>query len=82
MFPRLRVTSKERAIIVDILLEFLKDKSKIVQVFSMQALADFAEQDENLRRRIIDLIEDLTGEGSAAVKSRGRKLLKKLGKKV
>jgi len=82
MFPRLRLTSRERDILVDILLEFLKDKSTIVQVFSMQALADFAEQDENLRGRVIALIKDLTLKGSAAVKSRGRKLLKKLGKDV
>jgi hypothetical protein len=41
----------------------------------MQALTDFAMRDANLRPQILLVLEDLTGTGSPAMKSRGRKLL-------
>ena len=43
----------------------------------MQALADLAEGDERLRRRVLPLTE-LTGTGTPAMRSRGRKLLARL----
>ena len=78
MFPRLELNKEERAVIVEILLDYLNDKSKIVKTFSMQALADFAEWDASLRPQVIKLLEELTRTGSPAMKSRGRKLLEKL----
>jgi hypothetical protein len=78
MIPRLDLTKEERAIVLEILDVFLNDKSNIVKTFSMQALADLAEQDINLRVRVIPLLEELTRTGSPAMRSRGRKLLQKL----
>jgi len=78
MFPRLELSKEEQAVIVEILLDYLDDKSKIVKTSSMQALADFAERDASLRSRIIQLLEELTQTGSPAMRSRGRKLLEKL----
>jgi hypothetical protein len=63
---------------VDILLGYLEDKSKIVKTFSMQALADLAETDLELRRQVIPLLAGLVESGSPAMKSRDRKLLRKL----
>ena len=78
MFPRLELGKEERAVVVEILLDYLDDKSKIVKTSSMQALADLAERDAGLRPKVIKLLEEFTTTGSPAMKSRGRKLLEKL----
>jgi hypothetical protein len=78
MFPRLELSQEEQAVVVELLLDYVNDRSKIVKTFSMQALADFAERDAGLRTRVIKLLEELTRTGSPAMKSRGRKLLEKL----
>jgi hypothetical protein len=48
----------------------------------MQALADLAEKDINLRAKVIPLLEELTRTGSPSMKSRGQKLLHKLNRKT
>jgi hypothetical protein len=78
MLPRLEWSQEERAAIVGILLGYLNDESKIVKTFTMQALANLAENDADLRPRVIELLKDLTETGSPAMKSRGRKLLERL----
>ncbi len=78
MLPRLELSGEELQVAVEILLGYLNDESRIVKTFSMQALADFAERDADLRPRVIELLEELTGTGSPAMKSRGQKLLEKL----
>jgi len=78
LFSRVALSAKERLAVVDILAEYLKDESKIVKTFSMQALADIAAQDETLRAPIIKQLEKLTRTGSPAMKARGKKLLAKL----
>jgi HEAT repeat protein len=78
LFSRLLLTHGERRGVVGILNNFMKDKSKIVRTFSMQALADIAEKDAGLREPIIEQLEELTRTGSPAMKSRGKKLLAKL----
>jgi hypothetical protein len=78
ILPRLRLTSKERNHAVAILFDYLEDKSSIVKTFSMQALADLANQDSRLQKRIVPILEFLTANGTAAMRARGRKLLKTL----
>ncbi|HKZ69206.1 MAG TPA: hypothetical protein VJ020_03950 [Anaerolineales bacterium] len=78
MFPRLTLTSKERQTVVSILGGYLKDESRIVKTFAMQALADIAEQDAGLRPAIVKQLQKSTRTGSPAMQSRGRKLLAKL----
>jgi hypothetical protein len=78
MVPRLGLSAEERELVVAILLDYLSDRSKIVKTFSMQALVDLSEEDAHLRDRLIPLLEELAETGSPAVKSRGRKLLRKL----
>jgi hypothetical protein len=75
MLPRLDLNREERETTVEILLHYLNDDSKIVKTSSMQALADLTQIDASLRPRIIPLLEELTQNGSPAMKSRGRKLL-------
>lgn len=78
MFSRLELNGDDRKAVLEILLGYLQDESKIVKTFSMQALADLAVGDVNLRPQVIDLLKEITGTGSPAMKSRGRKLLEKL----
>jgi hypothetical protein len=63
---------------VKILFDYLQDNSKIVVTFALQALADFATEDKNLRPRTISVLQKLSKTGSPAVKNRGKKLLVKL----
>ncbi len=79
MFPRLQVSPAEQTAIIEILLGYLSDKSKIVQTFSLQALADFAARDADLRPQIVSILRERVNSKSAAVRSRSKKLLKKLG---
>ncbi len=78
MIPRLDLTREEQTTVLKILDDYLNDKSNIVKTFSMQALADLAEKDINLRVKVIPILEELTRTGSPSMKSRGRKLLQKL----
>jgi HEAT repeat protein len=78
MFPRLQTNQEERAAMVGILLDYLGDRSRIVRTFAMQALADLAEQDADLRPEVIRVLEEQTRIGSLAMQSRGRKLLGQL----
>lgn len=78
LFSRLTLTARERRSEVTILEDYLNDESRIVKTFAMQALADIAEQDAELRRPIVRKLARLTRTGSPAMQSRGRKLLAKL----
>jgi len=78
MVTRLRLTVEERAHVVKTLFRYLGDESKIVVTFSLQALADFAMEDDALRPRVIAALEEGLRTGSPAVRSRARKLLEKL----
>jgi HEAT repeat protein len=78
MLPRLELNDDERRQAVEILMDYLKDKSSIVKTFTMQALADLAEQDAGLWDDVINILQDLTQKGTPAMQSRGRKILAKL----
>jgi len=78
MLPRLALSEEERRRVVEILFGYLEDKSRIVQVNTMQALVDLAEDDEGLRPSVLEAVSVLTETGSAAVRSRGRRLLEQL----
>jgi hypothetical protein len=74
MVPRLDLTKKERAVAVDILFDYLRDRSSIVKTFAMQGLAELAGEDLSLRTKILPLLEELTEIGTPAMRARGRKL--------
>jgi hypothetical protein len=81
MLPRLHLSPKEKASTVDILAVYLKDESRIVKTFALQALADLAAEDAALRVRVTRLAEEFIRSGSPAMRSRSRKILASLGKK-
>src|SRR5271168_2662445 len=75
IIPRLKLTAKERAAALDILFDYLRDKSSIVKTFAMQAIWDLAASDPKLKSQITPLIEELTQIGTPAMRARGRKIL-------
>jgi hypothetical protein len=75
IIPRLQLTTKERAVALDILFDYLREKSSIVKTFAMQAIWDLAAADPKLKAQIIPLIEELTEVGTPAMRARGRKIL-------
>lgn len=79
MFSYIETSKIERNKIIKILLSYIvTDESKIVKTFSMQTLADFAEKDEQIKPRRINMIKGVIKNGSPAIISRGKKLLKQL----
>jgi hypothetical protein len=75
LIPRLPLTKRERASAVATLVGYLADKSRIVQAFALQALADLAGQDPALQPTVRARLEEALAAGSPAMRSRARKLL-------
>jgi hypothetical protein len=80
ILPRLSLTPRERVVAIDILFDYLEDRSSIVKTHAMQALADFAGSSPNLKSRILPLLGELTQIGTPAMRARGRKLLSHLNR--
>jgi hypothetical protein len=83
MFSYLKLTTAERKEIARMLISWIdsEEKSRIVRMFSLQTLAQFAEQDSRLRPRVIKKLEEAVKTGSPAIVSRSKKLLRALKKK-
>lgn len=65
MFSYIETSKIERNKIIKVLLSYIEtDESKIVKTFSMQTLADFAEKDEQIKPRMINLIKGMIKNGS------------------
>ena len=79
MFSRLELTRAERRQVLAVLSDYLNDRSSIVRTFAMQSLADMAEHDRTLLPQILPHLKELTLTGTPAMRSRGKKLLAKLG---
>jgi hypothetical protein len=75
MLPRLDLSPSERRTVVALLFKYLEDESRIVKTWSMQALFEMSEKDARLRARVVLVIEAAIESGSAAERSRARKLL-------
>ena len=78
IIPRLDLNARERFEIVEILIQYLKDNSKIVKTFSMQALADLTKKDKSLRPKVIAMLKESIENGSPAMVSRGKRMLGEL----
>jgi hypothetical protein len=80
LFTRLQLTSTERKRVILILKSWLADKSRIVQTFSLQALAVLSKQDPDLGSEVRRLIVRRIKSGPPSVRSRAKKLLKEISK--
>ena len=57
---------------------WLDDSSSIVKTFAMQGLADLIPQCPSLEPKVLDIARTLSRGGTAAMRARGRILLKSL----
>ena len=80
MVPRLPLTREECARAASVLRDYLDDRSSIVKTFAIQALADLAGIDGALLPETVELLQQVTKNGTPAVRARGRKLLARLGR--
>lgn len=78
VLPRLELSRRDCMIVAAVFRCYLRDRSRIVKTFAMQGLADLTKQDPSLMNSIRPILTSLTRTGSAAMKSRGRKLLAQL----
>jgi hypothetical protein len=77
MVPRLELNATERQRAAKTLWRYLDDRSSIVKTFALQGLAELAKQDPSLRETVKQTLEVSLQTGTAAMKVRARKLLKK-----
>ena len=78
MVPRLPLNSKQRNLVIALLVGYLEDRGSIVKTFALQGLADLAQDDPSIRPGVIEILREATRTGTAAMKARGRKLLGRL----
>lgn len=76
MIPRLALSRRDRRRAASVLQLYLNDQSSIVKTSAMQALADLASIDHELIPEVRDLLIKLTEAGTAAMRARGRMLLR------
>jgi hypothetical protein len=76
MLPRLTLTDNERRQAEETMLGYLKNDSRIVQTFALEALADLSASDATMAARVRRLTARLARTGSPAVRARACKLLK------
>ncbi len=81
LLPRLKLTISECDEIAEMLQAYLNDKSSIVKTCAMQGLFDLLRQRPQLRQTVVDLLDNLSRTGTAAMKARGRKLMLLLAKR-
>ncbi|HSR67936.1 MAG TPA: hypothetical protein VLU25_08330 [Acidobacteriota bacterium] len=75
---KLELNQADVARLYDIFLSYLQDRASVVRTVAMQGLVDLCEMEPRYYPRVTPLIERLTKTGSAAMRARGRHLLKKL----
>lgn len=75
ILPRLNLSHDENIRAVNMFLVYLTDNSSVVNTFVMQAFADIAKTDEELRPALLIHITELTAIGTPAMKARGKILL-------
>jgi HEAT repeat protein len=73
--PRLPLNGKERQLAISLLNGYLEDRSSIVKTFALQGLADLAQDDPRIRRRVIEILRESARNGTPAMRARSRKLL-------
>lgn len=74
MVPRLELSRKELEGVISVLLGYLQDRSSIVKVCAMQALAELASRDRNYLPSVRMAIQGACKNGTPAMRARGRKL--------
>jgi HEAT repeat protein len=80
MLPRLELAPGETEDVIRILLGYLNDRSSIVKVCALHALAELAKDDPRLVSRVRPVVARASRSGTPAMRARGRKLMLMLKK--
>jgi hypothetical protein len=72
---RLPLKRRDKAVVVDLMFERLRDKSGLNRTVAMQALMDLSEKDAALRARALPIVREALEAGTPAMQARARKLL-------
>ena len=72
---RLPLKGRDKAVVVDLMFERLRDKSGLNRTMAMQALMDLSEDDAGLRARVMPIVREFLEDGTPAMKARARRLL-------
>jgi hypothetical protein len=72
---RLPLRGRDKALVVDLMFERLRDRSGLNRTFALQALMDLSANDTALRKRMRPIVEEFIESGTPAMKARARKLL-------
>ena len=78
MVPRLQLTTSEYRFAAELLKSYMEDRSSIVKTYAMQGLFDLAAQTPEIRMSVLELLRVQTRTGTAAMRARGRKLIRQL----
>ena len=81
ILPRFSLTNKEREKVYKLMIAYLKDESRIVKTFAMQALTDLAIKDNRYYDKVFSIIKNLEKNGVPSQQTRARKLLLTLEKR-
>jgi hypothetical protein len=73
---RLPLTGRDKAVVVDLMFERLRDPSGLNRTLAMQALMDLSEADPALRVRIVPIVREALEHGTPAMRARAKRLLK------
>ncbi len=75
IIPRLQLTALERRRAAQRLKKYLESRSSIVKTHALQGLLDLAGEDQEMRTEALQILEEASHNGTAAMKARARKLL-------
>lgn len=75
---RLPLHGSDLAIAIDLMFEALRSNSGILRALAITGLAEYAQHDAELRKRVRIIVENALEDPSAATRARARKLLPKL----
>lgn len=79
MYPHLELSKQERDQALAVLRGWvISEKSPIVKVFALEAMADLAYVDMNLKREVAKLADELVRAGGASVRPRAKAVIMRL----
>ena len=78
------LTEEQNGILLDVCLKYLMDSDEkpAIKVYSMDILYDISNKYPDLKKELISCIENKISAASAGIKSRSKKMLKKLHKEI
>ncbi|HTV07707.1 MAG TPA: hypothetical protein VMD97_01520 [Candidatus Aquilonibacter sp.] len=71
----LPLRGRDKSLAVDLMFEALSSRSALERTFALQALANYAQHDAALRKRVLPILNKALADSSAAIRARARKLL-------